>query len=86
MAAMEQSATSDELKAFIHSNIQQILNGLNYNVMEGKDGMDYLCAMIDTLLYIITGLKIVRNSKSPFSDCQRKNGYQVKKCSRQVVQ
>ena len=85
-AAMEQSTKSDELKAFIRSNIQQILNGVNNNVMQGKDGIDYLCATIDRLLYIITGLKIEKNSKSPFGDFQRKNGCQVQKCSHQVSQ
>ena len=74
MAAMEQSTTSDELNAFIHLNIQQILNGVNNNVMEGKDGINYLCAKIDRLLYIITGLKIEKNSKSSFGDFQRKKG------------
>ena len=68
MATMEQSTRcpSDELKAFIHLNIQQILNGVNNNVIEGKDGINYLCATIDRLLYIITGLKIETNSKSSF--------------------
>ena len=56
---MERSTTSDELKAFIRSNIQQILNGVNNNVMEEKDGIDYLCVTIDRLLYIIN-----RGSKS----------------------
>ena len=43
MAAMEHGATSNELKAFIHSNIQQILNGVNNNLMDEKDGVDYVC-------------------------------------------
>ena len=53
MAAMEHGATSDELKDFIRSNIQQILNGVNNNLMEEKDGIDYLCAAMDRLLDII---------------------------------
>ena len=40
MAAMKRSTTSGELKAFIRSNIQQILNGVN-NRMEEKDGINY---------------------------------------------
>ena len=47
MAAMEPGATSDEL------TIQQILNGVNNNLMEEKDGIDYLCATIDRLLDIM---------------------------------
>ena len=47
MAAMEHGATSDEL------TIQQILNGVNNNLMEEKDGIDYLCATIDRLLDIM---------------------------------
>ena len=53
MAAIERGATSDELRAFIRSNIQQILNGVNNNLMEEKDGINYLCATIDRLLDII---------------------------------
>ena len=30
-----------ELKAFIRSNIQQILNGVNNNLMAEKDGINY---------------------------------------------
>ena len=41
MAAMKWSITSGELKAFIRSNIQQILNGVNNNLMEEKDGINY---------------------------------------------
>ena len=52
MVAMKRGATSDELKAFIRSNIQQILNGVTNNLMEKKDGIDYLCATIDRLLDI----------------------------------
>ena len=85
MAAMEQSTKSDELKAFNRLNIQEILNRVNNNVMQGKDGIDYLCATIDRLLHIITGLKIEKNSKSPFDE-KRKNLCQVKKCSHQVGQ
>ena len=33
-----------------------------------------------------SGLKIKKNSKSPFGNYQRKNGRQIQKCSRQVVQ
>ena len=33
-----------------------------------------------------SGLKIKKNSKSPFGNYQRKNGHQIQKCSRQVVQ
>ena len=41
MAAMKRSITSGELKAFIRSNIQQILNGVNNNLMEEKGGVNY---------------------------------------------
>ena len=41
MATMKQSITSGELKAFIRSNIQQILNGVNNNLMEERDGINY---------------------------------------------
>ena len=41
MAAMKRSITSGELKAFIRSNIQQILNGVNNNLMEEKDCINY---------------------------------------------
>ena len=41
MAAMKRSTTSGELKAFIRSNIQQILNGANNNRMEEKGGINY---------------------------------------------
>ena len=41
MAAMKRSITLGELKAFIRSNIQQILNGVNNNLMEEKDGINY---------------------------------------------
>ena len=41
MAAMKRSITSGELKAFFCSNIQQILNGVNNNLMEEKDGINY---------------------------------------------
>ena len=41
IAAMKWSVTSGELKAFIRSNIQQILNGVNNNLMEEKDGINY---------------------------------------------
>ena len=34
----------------------------------------------------MSGLEIKKNSKSPFGDYQRKNGRQIKKCSRQIVQ
>ena len=43
MAAMKRSITSGELKArkaFIRSNIQQILNEVNNNLMEEKDGIN----------------------------------------------
>ena len=36
-----------------YGNIQQILNGVNNNLMEEKDGINYLCATIDRLLDII---------------------------------
>ena len=32
------------------------------------------------------GLKLKKNSKSPFGDYQRKNGRQMQKWSRQIVQ
>ena len=57
MAAMERSTTSCELKAFIRSNIQQILNGVKNNLVEEKDGIDYLCATIDRLLDIINRMR-----------------------------
>ena len=44
MAAMKRSITSGELKArkaFIRSNIQQILNEVNNNLREEKDGINY---------------------------------------------
>ena len=41
MAAMKRSITLGELKAFIRSNIQQILNGVNNNLMAEKDGINY---------------------------------------------
>ena len=41
VAAMKRSITSGELKAFIRSNIQKILNGVNNNLMEEKDGINY---------------------------------------------
>ena len=50
MAAMEHGATSDELKAFIRSNIRLILNGVSNNLMQEKDGIDYFCAAMDRLL------------------------------------
>ena len=58
MAAMKRGTTSGELKAFIRSNIQQILNGANNNLMEEKDGIDYLCATIDGLLDIINRMTL----------------------------
>ena len=33
-----------------------------------------------------SGLELKKNSKSPFGDYQRKNGRQMQKCSRQIVQ
>ena len=57
MAAMQRGAASDELKAFIRSNIQQILNRVNNNLMEEKDCIDYLCATIDRLLDIINRMR-----------------------------
>ena len=57
MAAMERGTTSRELKAFIRSNIQQILNGVKNNLVEEKDGIDYLCATIDRLLDIINRMR-----------------------------
>ena len=51
MAAMKRSITSGELKAFIRSNIQQILNGVNNH--GGKRWHKLLfCATIDRLLDI----------------------------------
>ena len=41
VAAMKRSITLGELKAFIRSNIQQILNGVDNNLMEEKDGINY---------------------------------------------
>ena len=35
---------------------------------------------------INTGLELKKNSKSPFGDYRRKNGRQMQKCSRQIVQ
>ena len=32
------------------------------------------------------GLELKKNSKSPFGDHRRKNGRQMQKCSRQIVQ
>ena len=33
-----------------------------------------------------TGLELKKISKSPFGDYRRKNGHQIQKCSRQIVQ
>ena len=52
MAAMERGTTSEELKVFIRSNIQQTLIGVIGNLMDEKDSIDYLCATIDNLLDI----------------------------------
>ena len=44
---------------------------------------------VDIPLFKITDharLEIKKNSKSPFGDYQRKNGRQMQKCSRQIVQ
>ena len=34
----------------------------------------------------VAGLEVKKNSKSPFGDYHRKNGRQMQKCSRQLVQ
>ena len=37
-------------------------------------------------LVLFSGLEVKKNSKSPFGDYRRKNGRQMQKCSRQIVE
>ena len=67
MAAVKRSITLGELKAFIRSNIQQILNGVNNNLMAEKDGINYyFCATIDRLLDILNRTRKSRGKQEEF--------------------
>ena len=68
--------SSDNVSNNNSNNTNNINNDNNNNINIAKDW----------IIRNSTGLELKKISKSPFGDYRRKNGRQMQKCSRQIVQ